>query len=56
VRANCKISSTQGGFTGSLNDGDLFGTSVTSLGDLDGDGVARRQLHLPGDDNYTCPS
>ncbi|MEM8748395.1 MAG: integrin alpha, partial [Actinomycetota bacterium] len=34
-----KISSTAGGLTGPLDDGDDFGQSVTSLGDLDGDGV-----------------
>jgi hypothetical protein len=33
-----KISSTQGGFTGYLND-DKFGNWVTSIGDLDKDGV-----------------
>ncbi len=30
-----KISATQGGFTGILNSGDLFGQSVISLGDFD---------------------
>ena len=39
VKAHRKISDTQGGFTGILDDDDLFGTSVASLGDLDGDGV-----------------
>ncbi|MCK5267755.1 MAG: FG-GAP repeat protein, partial [Spirochaetes bacterium] len=34
-----KISNTQGNFTGILNDGDRFGASVTSIGDLDNDGV-----------------
>ena len=34
-----KISDTQGNFTGTLADDDQFGTSVASLGDLDGDGV-----------------
>ncbi len=40
VLSHQKISDTQGGFTGILDDGDLFGSSVASLGDLDGDGVA----------------
>ncbi|MCZ6810938.1 MAG: hypothetical protein O7D97_02945 [Planctomycetota bacterium] len=39
VKSHQKISDTQGGFTGTLDNGDLFGTSVASLGDLDGDGV-----------------
>jgi hypothetical protein len=34
-----KISDQQGGFTGDLSNGDLFGSAVTRLGDLDGDGV-----------------
>jgi hypothetical protein len=39
VRSQQKISSTEGGFAGPLRDGDRFGTSVTNLGDVDGDGV-----------------
>ena len=39
VKAHQKISDTQGNFTGTLDDSDYFGSSVTSLGDLDGDGV-----------------
>ena len=39
VKSHQKISDTEGGFTGLLDDGDLFGSSVASLGDLDGDGV-----------------
>ena len=38
VKSHVKISSTSGGFTGALDNGDLFGAGVTSLGDLDGDG------------------
>ncbi len=34
-----KISATQGGFTGDLDDGDEFGRAVGSVGDLDVDGV-----------------
>ena len=34
-----KISDTEGGFTGSLSDGDQFGRSVASVGDLDSNGV-----------------
>ena len=39
VLSHQKISDTQGGFTGILDESDRFGTSVASLGDLDGDGV-----------------
>ena len=40
VKSHQKISDTEGGFTGILDDEDFFGFSVASLGDLDGDGVA----------------
>lgn len=40
VRSEQKISSTTGGLgASSLSDSDQFGSSVASLGDLDGDGV-----------------
>jgi len=39
VRAYQKISSTQGNFSGVLEDGVVFGIAVCGLGDLDGDGV-----------------
>ena len=39
VKAEQKISSTQGGLVGPLDNEDLFGVSVGSLGDVDGDGV-----------------
>ena len=39
VKSHQKISDTQGGFTGTLEDNDQFGVGVASLGDLDGDGV-----------------
>ncbi len=40
VKSHQKISDTEGGFTGTPDDGDLFGSSVACLGDLDGDGIA----------------
>ena len=40
VKAEQKISSTQGNFTGILDDLDNFGASVSSLGDLNGDGIS----------------
>lgn len=39
VKSHQKISDTQGNFTGALDNSDFFGTSVASLGDLDGDGI-----------------
>jgi hypothetical protein len=39
VASQQKISATRGGFTGALGEGDRFGASVASLGDVDGDQV-----------------
>jgi len=39
VLSHQKISALDGGFTGSLSNGDLFGQGITKIGDLDGDGV-----------------
>ncbi len=39
VAKHSKISNTEGGFTGVLENGDHFGVSVENLGDLDGDGL-----------------
>ncbi len=39
VKTEQKISDTAGGFQGTLDNGDLFGSSVASLGDLDEDGT-----------------
>ena len=38
VEALQKISADSGGFSGTLEDGDNLGTSLASLGDVDGDG------------------
>jgi hypothetical protein len=51
VRAHQKISDTQGGFGGVLHDGDSFGSSVGSFGDLDGDGVEDLVVGAPYDDD-----
>ncbi len=51
VRSHQKISNTEGGFTGTLDNGDWFGTSVASLGDLDGDGVGDLAVGASGDDD-----
>ncbi len=51
VKDHRKISSTSGGFTGALDDGDLFGAGVASLGDLDGDGVLDLAVGATFDDD-----
>ncbi|MCH8343510.1 MAG: FG-GAP repeat protein [Planctomycetes bacterium] len=51
VNSHQKISDTQGGFTGILENSDLFGISVATLGDLDGDGVGDLAVGAPLDDD-----
>ena len=51
VLSHQKISDTEGGFTGILDNGDTFGRSVASLGDLDGDGVGDLAVGASGDDD-----
>ncbi len=51
VKYEQKISSTEGGFTGSLDDQDLFGCAVTGLGDHNGDGLVDLVVGARGDDD-----
>ncbi len=51
VESEQKISATAGGFAGALDPGDFFGTSVDSLGDLDGDGTDDLAVGALGDDD-----
>jgi len=51
VLSHQKISDTEGGFTGILDNGDWFGGSVASLGDLDGDGVGDLAVGAVRDDD-----
>ena len=51
VRSQQKISATQGGFAGELDDNDFFGISISTLGDLDGDGVNDLAVGALGDDD-----
>jgi len=46
-----KISNTEGGFSGGLDNDDQFGTSVTAIGDLNDDGVIDLVVGVPGDDD-----
>jgi len=51
VKSFQKISSTAGGFAGALDNGDEFGSSVASVGDLDGDGVVDLAVGAIADDD-----
>jgi len=51
VKSHQKISDTKGNFTGTLYDGDRFGSSVTPLGDLDHDGIVDIAVGANGDDD-----
>jgi len=50
VKDEQKISSTHGGFTGALENGDHFGRSVSGIGDLDQDGHVDLAVGATGDD------
>jgi len=56
VKSHQKISSTEGGFTGFLDQNDEFGFSVVSIGDLDDDGILDIAIGAPGDDDGTSGS
>ncbi|MCF7957568.1 MAG: integrin alpha [Phycisphaerae bacterium] len=51
VKAHSKISNLVGNFNGELNEGDRIGHSITSPGDLDGDGQVDLAVGSWGDDD-----
>lgn len=51
VKAHQKISDTAGNFTGTLDNSDAFGISITNLGDLDGNGVQDLVVGAHADDD-----
>ncbi len=51
VQSHQKISDTQGGFTGVLDNSDFFGVDLASLGDLNGDGIGDLAVNAFGDDD-----
>lgn len=51
VKAEQKISALEGGFSGSLDSGDNFGSALAGLGDLDGDGILDLAVGADGDDD-----
>ena len=51
IKTHQKISSTQGNFTGTLDDVDFFGISVASIGDLNNDGINDLAVGAHNDDD-----
>lgn len=51
VKSHQKISNSEGGFTGTLDDRDWYGQSVAALGDLDRDGTTDLAVGASHDDD-----
>ena len=50
VLRETKISASQGGFVGPIDNGDRFGDALASMGDVNGDGVDDLMVGAPSDD------
>jgi hypothetical protein len=55
VKAHLKIGNGQGGFGGTLYELDEFGSSITAIGDIDGDGVSELAVGADFDDDPYDP-
>ena len=51
VKSVQEISSTEGGLTGPLQSSDLFGSAITNIGDIDGDGIIDIAVGASQDDD-----
>jgi hypothetical protein len=51
VKGDTYISDSVGGLAGTLGNGDRFGTSITAIGDLDGDGRSELAVGAPKDND-----
>ena len=51
IKSTFEISEVSGGFTGTLDDGDLFGNDIAGIGDLDDNGVVDIAVNAKRDDD-----
>jgi hypothetical protein len=51
IKSTYEISEVSGGFTGTLDDGDLFGNDIAGIGDLDDNGVVDIAVNAKRDDD-----
>ena len=56
VTRHQKISATEGNFSGLLEQNDVFGGSIASIGEFNGDGVPDIAVSAQGDDASMQPA